>query len=68
MYKLWINIQCSLDLLCSEMHSYEADTRTALKLKEFPAESFILPPAEAEGSVMVCLFSPLLRTLQNNTK
>jgi hypothetical protein len=68
MYKLWINTQCSLHLLGFEMFSYEADTRTALKLKEFPAESFILPPAEAEGRVTVCLFCPLLLTLQNNTK
>jgi hypothetical protein len=44
-------MQCSLDLLSSEMFSYEADTGFHLKLKEFAAESFILPPAEAESTV-----------------
>jgi hypothetical protein len=68
MYKLRIDIQCSLNLLSSELFSCDADTQTVLKLKEFPADSFILPPAEVERIVTVCLFSPLLLTLQNNTK
>lgn len=68
MHELRINIQCSLDLLSSKMFSCGADTRTALKLKEFPVDSFILSPAEAGLGVTVCLLSPPLPPLQNNTK